>query len=149
YGVMLSPSVPVATVALSVLAALLAGCSATDDASASAQEATSADVRAGLLDYSFERSARRLVATTVTLTVTNTGGTGHDLQVLDGERVLGATRTLQPGERQTITVDLSGLEEVTFLCTVPGHEQMGMVEDVGVVPESQAAMSSTTMTPQE
>lgn len=123
--------------ALSAVVVLLGGCSASaGDASTSADGAPSAKLRVGLLDYSFQLSASQLVATTVTLTVTNAGSTGHDLQVMDGQEVLGATRMLEPGEKQTITTDLSGSGDVTFVCTVPGHEEMGMVEDVDVVSES-------------
>lgn len=148
-GGMRRPRLP-AVAALSVVALLLGGCvSGGGDESASAEGAPSADVRVGLVDYSFTRSAGALLATTVTLTVTNAGSTDHDLQLLDGEEVLGATRVLAPGEAQTITVDLSGLEKVTFLCTLPGHEEMGMVEDVDVVPEPAAMTSFATHTPQE
>lgn len=136
--------------ALSVVAVLLGGCaSGTGDESTTAEGAPSDDVRVGLIDYSFQRSSAQLLATSVTLTVTNAGSTEHDLQVLDGEEVLGATRVLAPGEKQTLTVDLSGLEHVTFLCTVPGHEEMGMVEDVDVVPEPKAMTSPATVMPQE
>lgn len=134
--------------ALSVVAVLLSGCASGTDES-TAEGTPSADVRVGLIDYSFQRSAAQLLATTVTLTVTNAGSTEHDLQVLDGEEVLGATRVLAPGEKQTITLDLSGLEEVTFLCTLPGHAEMGMVEDVAVAPEPAAMTSPTTATPQK
>lgn len=135
--------------ALSVVAVLLSGCASGTTDESTAREAPSADVRVGLVDYSFQRSAARLSATAVTLTVTNAGSTEHDLQVLDGEEVLGATRVLAPGEKQTITLDLSGLEEVTFLCTLPGHEEMGMVEDVAVAPEPTAMTSPATATPQK
>lgn len=135
--------------ALSVVAVLLGGCASRTTDESTAQGTPSADVRVGLIDYSFQRSSAQLLATSVTLTVTNAGSTEHDLQVLDGEEVLGATRVLAPGEKQTLTVDLSGLEHVTFLCTVPGHEEMGMVEDVDVVPEPKAMTSPATVMPQE
>ena len=135
---------------VSVLVALLGGCAASADGTDGAAASGPSDgVRVGLLDYSFARSASTMQATEVTFTVTNAGGTGHDLQILDGEEVLGATRVLEPGEEQTITVDLTGLTEVTLLCTVPGHEAMGMVEQVAVVPQSTSGTPGASLMPKE
>ena len=99
---------------------LLAACSKPSTTPLAAMGPASADVRVGLLDYYFRRSAKELLATTVRMTVTNAGSTPHDLKVLDGERVLMATRVLAAGEQEQISGDLSGMRSVTFLCTVPG-----------------------------
>ncbi len=97
--------------------------------------------RIGLVEWGFTSSASALVAGPVELEVTNAGSTPHDMQVIVGEQVVAATKVLRPGETQTLRADLTGAEKASILlCTLPGHESQGMVEQIEVV---QAATDAT------
>jgi uncharacterized cupredoxin-like copper-binding protein len=69
----------------------------------------------------------------VVLEVTNAGSTPHDMQVLVGDEVVARTEVLRPGEQQTVRADLAGMDSVSLLCTLPGHESQGMVQQMEVV----------------
>ncbi len=101
----------------------------------------SADVRIGLVEWGFTRSASALVAAPSQLRVTNAGSTPHDLELIAGDRVVARVRSLGPGEQSTMTADLSGLDRVKLLCTLPGHESQGMVEEIDVVAPSETEQS--------
>jgi uncharacterized cupredoxin-like copper-binding protein len=77
-------------------------------------------------------SAPALRAGAVRLEVTNAGATAHDLRVLDGDRVLAASPPIPPGATGALEFDATGLQQVEFLCTLPGHEAQGMVRTVAV-----------------
>ncbi len=126
-------------VASSVCAALLGLSACAGDHTAGkgvAEGPPASEVRIGLVEWGFTKSARALVAAPSRLRVTNAGSTPHDLELISGDRVLGRVRSLRPGEQGTISADLSGLERVTLLCTLPGHESQGMVEQIDVVAPS-------------
>lgn len=131
------------TVVTAVAAAslLLGACSARtpapeDDVAAGPP---SARVRVGLVEWGFTTSARALVAGPVVLTVTNAGSTPHDMQVVVDGDVLTGTRTLRPGEQQTVRADLTGADTATLRCTLPGHEAQGMAQQIDVVDPSATA----------
>jgi hypothetical protein len=93
----------------------------------------SSKVRIGLVEWGFTSSARALVAGPVVLEVTNAGATPHDMQVIVGDEVVARTEVLGPGEEQTVRADLTGVDTVSLLCTLPGHESQGMAEQMRVV----------------
>ncbi len=101
----------------------------------------SPDVRIGLVEWGFTKSARALVAAPSQLRVTNAGSTPHDLELIADDRVLARVRSLGPGEQSTMKVDLSGLDRVELLCTLPGHRSQGMVEEIDVVASSDTEQS--------
>ena len=111
----------------------LAGCAAQATNVPAPTGPPASTVRVGLVEWGFTRSASALVAGPVELDVTNAGSTPHDVQVLDGDKVLARSQILRPGEQQTLHIDATGLSGVTFLCTMPGHESEGMVDEVKVV----------------
>lgn len=113
--------------------ALAAGSCGTVDPPAATVGPPTAELRVGLVEWGFTSSSTALLAGPVHLQVTNAGSTAHDLRVLDGDRVLAATTALAPGAEQTLTADVSGLRQVRFLCTLPGHESQGMVRDIQVI----------------
>lgn len=121
-----------ATASLAVLAACSAGASTTPAASGPASEA----VRVGLVEWGFTTSASALLAGPVVLTVTNAGATPHDVQVLVDGEVVARSDVLQPGEEQRVTADLTGVRRAQLLCTLPGHESQGMVQEIDVVEPS-------------
>ncbi len=125
--------------AASVVGAVLASLSACagDAAQERAAEGPPAsDVRIGLVEWGFTKSARALVAGPSRLRVTNAGSTPHDLELIAGDRVLARVASLRPGEQSTMRADLRGLDQVTLVCTLPGHESQGMVEQIDVVAPS-------------
>lgn len=107
----------------------------------------SAELRVGLVEWGFTTSSPALLDGPVRLHVTNAGATAHDLRVLDGDRVLAASTSLAPGAEQTLTLDVTGLRQVRFLCTLPGHESQGMVRDVPVTDEPTPARPRTEEPP--
>lgn len=123
--------------ALVVLAAAavlgLGGCAETESRAAGSGPPSS-QVRIGLVEWGFTSSAQALVAGPVVLEVTNAGSTPHDMQVIVDDEVVAATEVLRPGEKQTVRADLTGVDEASILlCTLPGHESQGMVQQIDVV----------------
>lgn len=111
----------------------LSACAGDADTRAAPEGPPSADVRIGLVEWGFTKSARALVAAPSQLRVTNAGATPHDLELIADDRVLARVSSLRPGEQETMTADLSGLDRVKLLCTLPGHRSQGMVEEIDVV----------------
>ncbi len=118
------------------VAVSLSACANDAAVEGAAEGPPASDVRVGLVEWGFTKSARALVAAPSQLRVTNAGSTPHDLELIDGDRVLARVPSLRPGEQSTISADLSGLERVTLLCTLPGHKSQGMVEQIDVVAPS-------------
>ena len=58
--------------------------------------------------------------------LTNTGAIPHDITFADGEMA-----TANAGETATVEVDIPA-EGLTFICSIPGHEQAGMKGSVTV-----------------
>lgn len=106
-----------------VLAAVLAGCG--DSPRASEREVTR-ELRVGLADYEITTPAVAVPPGMATLRVTNVGRTAHDLRVA-GQETTAHLTTLDPGESQTLDVEVAaGEDELTLWCTLPGHRQQGM-----------------------
>jgi glucose/arabinose dehydrogenase len=104
----------------SVVGAALLGLSL--PGSLSAGGAATITVRVDARDYSFKLSRRAVPAgSTVRFVVRNRGSTIHDF-VVNRRR----TRVLQRGQKQTITVRFPRKGVYRFLCSVPGHELLGM-----------------------
>jgi glucose/arabinose dehydrogenase len=97
------------------IAAMLAG-------SAPARGQKAVTIRVDAQDFSFKFSRRSVPAgSTVRFVVRNRGRTVHDF-VVKGRR----TRKLQPGRKQTLTVEFPRKGSFRFLCSVSGHAQLGM-----------------------
>ena len=80
-------------------------------------------------DYAFSLSRRSVPAgSTVRFVVRNRGTAVHDFVVTQKKR----TRVLRPRQRQTITVTFPRKGTFRFLCSVPGHAQLGMKGAIGV-----------------
>ena len=118
-----------------VLAAtlVLSGCAAQATNVPAPTGPPASHMRVGLVEWGFARSGSALVRGPVVLDVTNAGSTPHDVEVRAGDKVLASSEVLRPGEEQTLHLDVSRLTEVTFLCTMPGHESEGMVSRIRVV----------------
>lgn len=92
-------------------------------AAGGASEAPAAQVEVSLTEFAIT-PADIVVAEGGTLVVRNDGSIPHNLTVVDTDI---ATADLDPGSTETL--DLSGLAPGTYrvVCTIPGHEQAGMV----------------------
>ena len=64
-------------------------------------------------------ASARTAATTIK--VTNKGHTQHDFKIA-GKK----TKLLGPGKSATLMVTLKKGKKYTYICTVPGHAQLGM-----------------------
>ncbi len=62
----------------------------------------------------------------VSLAVINDGPTIHNVSIRDASGTLvGATKDLEPGQSETLTVDIPAGSYVLF-CSLPGHESLGI-----------------------
>ena len=62
----------------------------------------------------------------VSLDVTNTGPTVHNVAIRDDAgAALGTTADLREGESETLVVDLPAGSYILF-CSLPGHESLGI-----------------------
>lgn len=88
-------------------------------------------VGAQLVDFAIELDEDGFDAGTYEFEVVNEGDASHDFVVeLDGADVA-ATQVLQPGQSETLTVDLEPGSYV-FCCSVGNHRAMGMEVSVEV-----------------
>lgn len=55
----------------------------------------------------------------------NRGELAHNIEVLDGDRIVGKLRSFPAGERRDLTVNLPR-GEYRFVCTVADHDEKGM-----------------------
>ena len=74
-----------------------------------------------LRDFRFVLSRTQVPVGLVRFVVVNRGATVHDLAVAGRK-----TRLLEPGERAVLLVRLGGAARQRYVCTVPGHEALGM-----------------------
>lgn len=75
-------------------------------------------------DFSFALAASTAEAGAITFVVQNNGSTQHDFAIR-GNGVEQKTPTIKPREIARLTVDLEP-GAYTYVCTIPGHEQLGM-----------------------
>ena len=78
-------------------------------------------------EMGFKLSATTVPHGTVTFKVRNDGAVPHDFRI--GGK---GTETLESGQTETITVDLSKPGQFSFLCTVSGHAGAGMIGQLTV-----------------
>jgi uncharacterized cupredoxin-like copper-binding protein len=82
---------------------------------------SSATYAVAATDFDFRITPARVRAGTQTFVVTNRGEATHDFKI--GTK---KTRILDPGQRQTIRVTLRKGRRYAYICTVPGHADLGM-----------------------
>jgi hypothetical protein len=82
-------------------------------------------IRVGLSEWTIALAPTVARAGRITLTVTNAGGTGHDL-VVAGRDGSSATKELEPGQRTTLVVRGRAGERLHLWCSIPGHRLQGM-----------------------
>jgi uncharacterized cupredoxin-like copper-binding protein len=64
----------------------------------------------------------------IEITVTNAGALDHDL-VIDE---LGVDILLAPGDTEVVSVTVDHAGTIQYICSIPGHEEAGMVGDIVV-----------------
>ena len=124
------------TAALAALA--LVGCGspasspANSPAPASSASAAAAPADTGiavgvtLSDFKLSPGTLSAKAGAVEFDVKNDGPTPHNLTIKDSTgKVVGATKNLSPGENAKLTITLAA-GAYTAICSLPGHESLGM-----------------------
>ena len=89
------------------------------------QNGSGITVNVSAREFSFSLDATEVEAGTVTFVVQNQGTMEHDFAIR-GNGVEEKTSQIHPGESTTLTVVLQP-GTYPYLCTIPGHEQAGMV----------------------
>lgn len=102
-----------------------------DDAAFGEQEATDELVRVGLTDWTIEIGEEAFPPGSVTIVVTNAGGTEHDL-LIRGTHGAWGTPYLAPGESHELQITTERGETLELECTVAGHRAAGMHTEVRV-----------------
>ncbi len=90
-------------------------------------------VRVGLMEWSIPTSASYVHPGKVTLVVTNTGGTQHDL-VVQGRKGRWSTPVLEPGDKARLVVHAVKSETLRLWCGEPGHRLQGMHTTLTALP---------------
>ena len=108
----------------------LSSCAAgRSDGAAPASAGTSARparaIRVGLSEWTIALAPTVARAGRINLTITNAGGTGHDL-VVAGRDGSWATKELAPGQKTTLVVRGRAGERLHLWCSIPGHRLQGM-----------------------
>jgi uncharacterized cupredoxin-like copper-binding protein len=124
-------------------AGLAVAFAATGSASPRAADAT-IKITVNASEFKFGLSRRSVpVGSTVAFKVVNKGKISHDFKIA-GKK----TKTLNPGESQTITVKFSKKGRFGYLCTLVGHASAGMkgTFSVGVAAVKPPPVTTTTTT---
>lgn len=125
------------TLAALLATALLAGCGGSSGGGQALPVPTtgpSAALRIGLAEYRLQLSTSTLLPGQVSVQVTNTGSTQHDVSFSQGGVVLGASERLPPGKAQTLSVTVATGSPVELRCTIGGHAEAGMTASLAVAP---------------
>lgn len=114
---------------ITTMTVMLSACSAAS--SRDTQEVSnSTTINVLAKDFSFSLETSQAKTGLITFVVQNTGSMHHDFAI-SGNGVEEKTPLIEPGERATFTVDLTP-GTYTFICTISGHEQLGMVGSISV-----------------
>jgi len=82
---------------------------------------TATTIKVTAKDFKFVLSKKSAPHGKVTFKVTNKGPSPHDFKIA-GKK----TKLLMKGKSATLTVTLKKGKKYTYICTVPGHAQLGM-----------------------
>jgi uncharacterized cupredoxin-like copper-binding protein len=129
-----------ALAAATLVAGLVAGTGNATPTRSAATKPTTITVTA--TDFKFKLSKLSVKAgTTVVFKVVNKGKVEHDFKI--GTK---KTAHLKAGKSATLTVKFAKKGRIAFLCTLPGHAQLGMkgTFSVGVAPITTTSTTTTT-----
>jgi len=131
-------------VAALVLAGVAAGVLAPGSGAAAKSSKATVKITVSATEFKFKLTKLKVAAgTTVAFKVVNRGKISHDFKINKKK-----TKSLLPGQSQTIVVKFTKKGKYAFLCTIPGHASAGMkgVFGVGVAAGPQPTVSTTTTT---
>jgi uncharacterized cupredoxin-like copper-binding protein len=106
---------------LSLLAICAAACVTLFAVVPASARTTATTVKVTAKEYKFVLSTKTARHGTVIFKVTNKGKIKHDFKIA-GKK----TPMLRPGKTASLTVTLAKGKTYTYICTVPGHAQLGM-----------------------
>lgn len=124
------------------IAGIVAGVFAPGGGASAARSSATVRITVNASEFKFGLSRRSVpVGSTVIFTVVNKGKLSHDFQVA-GKKV----KTLNPGQKATLTVKFTKKGRFGYLCTLPGHAKLGMkgTFSVGVAAPPPPTGSTTT-----
>jgi nitrite reductase (NO-forming) len=64
----------------------------------------------------------------IEITITNAGALDHDLVIEE----LGVDILLAPGDTEVVSVTIDHAGTIAYICSIPGHEEAGMVGELVV-----------------
>jgi uncharacterized cupredoxin-like copper-binding protein len=108
-------------VSLAAVAALAAVTVFSMVAYAGSSAATATTIKVTAKDFKFVLSKKSARHGKVVFKVVNKGPSAHDFKIA-GKK----TKLLSKGKSATLTVTLKKGKKYTYICTVPGHAQLGM-----------------------
>lgn len=95
------------------------------------QNGSGSIIQVSAREFSFSLPTTDVKAGTITFVVQNDGTMEHDFAIR-GNGLEQKTSKIRPGESASLTVVLEP-GTYTYLCTIPGHEQAGMVGTFTVI----------------
>ena len=113
-----------------LLAILIAACGGNNrpDSQVANRDSTSPDsgaiVNVEAEEFKFTLDSSQLNAGATTFVVKNNGSMRHDFAI-SGNGIKQRTEKIDPGETTELTVELEP-GTYTYICTIPGHEELGM-----------------------
>jgi len=112
------------TIAIGVVVTVALAAVATGGALAAKPKLVTTKISVTAFEMGFKLSKTTVPRGTVIFTVKNTGTVAHDFSF--GSKG-GGTEMLDPGATATLKVKFLKPGNYTFICTVPGHQEAGMV----------------------
>jgi plastocyanin len=119
------------TLCLAVAAVGLAGCGGTEEPPDLPETLSAGDaLEVGAEEYVFSPNRVTIEGAPAKgvrqrIELDNRGELAHNIEILDGERIVGRLRSFPAGQRRDLTVDLPP-GEYRFVCTVADHDEKGM-----------------------
>jgi plastocyanin len=110
---------------LATCACLAAGCGETEEKGRSATFQQGQPVRVVADEYDFDPATAIVSAGRVRVELANEGSLAHNLELHDGDRLLGKTPTFPGGRTESVTLELEP-GKYRMVCTVGDHEDLGM-----------------------
>jgi uncharacterized cupredoxin-like copper-binding protein len=113
-----------------LLAIVIAACGGNNrpDSQVANRDSTSlnggATINVAVEDFNFTLDSSQLNAGATTFVVKNNGSMRHDFAI-SGNGIKQRTEKIDPGETTELTVELEP-GTYTYICTIPGHEELGM-----------------------
>ena len=126
-----------------LLAVLVGGAGLTGLLVSAATPAAAATITAGLEEWAIQLSATTLPSGDVQINVTNNGSNTHNLALKNATNTP-TTPNLANGDTATLNFTSLAAGSYQFICTIPGHETLGMITTLTV---TGGPATTTTLAP--